>query len=135
MVENGIFTYLLARGDYSERRIYKLDIIEREPKDSVHYLERYLNHDEIKSGKALQSAKEDYQNISNKRRIKETLPIAWRRLLEEKDEILLELFADKAEDLCGYKPDLDLCSSFISDTINKMPIVAKFKTPSAKKTL
>jgi len=103
-----------GEGDYKERRIYKLDIIEREINDSVYYLNRYLNYERVKTGKAIDSAKKDYQNISQKRKIKEALPAAWKRLIEEKDEILLELLSEKVEDLCGYKPDLDLCSQFIT---------------------
>lgn len=115
-----------GEGDYKERRIYKLDIVEREIDDCVHYLTRYLNYERVKIGKAIKSAKKDYDNISQKRKIKEALPNAWERLIEEKDEILLELLSEKVEDLCGYKPDLDICFEFISaiqkNTLSKPPI-------------
>lgn len=102
-----------GEGDYQERRIFKLDIIEREINDSEYYLNRYLNYGRVKTGRAIDSAKKDYENISQKRKVKEALPNAWVRLIEERDEILLELLSEKVEDLCGYKPDPDLCAEFI----------------------
>lgn len=106
--------YLPAEeGEYQERRVYKLDVIERDPDDAAKYLERYLKYQKVVSGEALQAAKTDYQDISKTRKISATMPQAWARLLEERDELLLELLADKVEDLCGFKPELDTCSDFI----------------------
>jgi hypothetical protein len=113
--------YLPAEeGEYQERRVYKLDIVEREPEDISQYLERYLQYDRVCSGKALEAARSDYQDVSRRRKINATLPNAWNRLIEEKDEILLELLAEKVEDLCGYKPELDVCSQYI-DSISSVP--------------
>ena len=53
-------------------------------------------------------------------RIIEThLPKAWDGLLKDQDSLLLDLLAEKVEDLCGYKPDLDLCSKFLEIQIQK----------------
>jgi len=41
------------------------------------------------------------------------LPKAWSALLKEQDSLLLDLLAEKVEDLCGYKPDVDVCSQFL----------------------
>jgi hypothetical protein len=101
-------------GEYQERRVYKLDIIEREPTDVTRYFERYLKYDRVCSGQALEAARSDYQDVSRRRKIMETLPRAWARLIEERDEILLELLAEKVEDLCGYRPELEVCSQYIS---------------------
>jgi len=108
--------YLPAEeGEYQERRVYKLDIIEREPTDIARYFERYLKYDRVCSGEALEAARSDYQDVSRRRKIKATLPKAWVRLIEERDEILLELLAEKVEDLCGYKPEPEVCSQYISN--------------------
>jgi len=101
------------QGDYGERRVYKLDIFEREIDESATRLERYLNYHRTISGKAINAAREDYQNVARKRQIEDTLPVAWRRVIDEEDSILLELVADKAESLCGYKPDLDMVAQFL----------------------
>ena len=47
--------------------------------------------------------------------IAQTIPEAWRRIVEEPDELLIELFADKVESLCGYRPELEKLSNFIQE--------------------
>lgn len=106
------------QGRYDERRVYKLDLLERDAKEAVNRLERYLQYDKVCSGEALKSARADYQNVARDREIDSALPKAWGALLEEPDSLLLELLAEKTEDLCGYKPDLDMCSRFLSRSMN-----------------
>ncbi len=105
------------QGDYGERRVYKLDLVEREIEETVHRLERYLNYSAICSGAALKTAREDYQDVARQREIEKTLPRAWSKLIEEEDEILLELLADRVESLCGYKPDPDSVAGFLRHNV------------------
>jgi predicted type IV restriction endonuclease len=104
-------------GDYGERRVYKLDVVERETEESVFRLERYLKYDAVVSGAALSSARDDYRDVTRKRQISETLPQAWLKLVQEEDEMLIELIADRVESLCGYKPDPDSVATFLAKSI------------------
>lgn len=101
------------QGDYGERRVYKLDIVERDVEECVSRLERYLRHDAIASGAAIDAARQDYRNVARERQIVSTLPAAWDRLVEDEDEMLLEIVADKVENLCGFKPDPDTVARFL----------------------
>ncbi len=101
------------QGRYDERRVYKLDLLERDINEAVNRLERYLSYSNVCSGAALKAARSDYQNVARVRVIEENLPKAWIALLKEQDSLLLDLLAEKVEDLCGYKPDLDVCSQFL----------------------
>jgi len=105
------------QGRYDERRVYKLDLLEREIEEAVNRLKRYLLYERVCSGEALKSARSDYQNVARSREIEAVLPKAWNALLEDPDPLLLDLLADKAEDLCGYKPDLDGCSKFLTHSL------------------
>lgn len=105
------------QGDYGERRVYKLDIVERDIAECVSRLSRYLKYDAIVSGAAIEAAREDYRNVSRDRQMKATLPKAWAKLVEEEDELLLELVADRVESLCGFKPDPDTVARFLKDHI------------------
>jgi predicted type IV restriction endonuclease len=106
------------QGIYDERRVYKLDLLEREPEESVDRLRRYLEYDAVCSGKAIEAAREDYRNAAKERQIRATLPDAWTKLVEDRDELLLDLLADKVESLCGYKPDPDTVISFLRSHIS-----------------
>ena len=101
------------QGRYDERRVYKLDLLERDITEAKSRLERYLSYSNVCSGAALNSARSDYQNVARVRIIETNLPKAWEALLKDQDSLLLELLAEKVEDLCGYKPDLDVCSQFL----------------------
>jgi predicted type IV restriction endonuclease len=105
------------QGDYTERRVYKLDMVEREISESVVRLERYLSYAQVSSGAAIAAAREDYRNVSRDRQMLSTLPEAWLKLVAEEDELLLELLADKVENLCGFKPDIDTVARFLRDNV------------------
>ncbi len=101
------------RGLYEERRVYKIDLLEREVSEASERLRRYLGYERTSSGEALKAARSDYKNVARDREISEALPKAWKTLLEEQDSILLELLAEKVEDICGYKPDIEACGHFV----------------------
>ena len=98
------FFYPIGQGNYEKRRVYTLDLIETDDEESVRILNRYLNYELVCNGDAAKAIEEDYRKVSEDIQIKENLPEAWNDLMEEKDEILLDLVAEKVESLCGYKP-------------------------------
>ena len=105
------------QGDYTERRVYKLDMVERDVAESVTRLERYLSYAQVSSGAAIAAAREDYKNVSRSRQMLSTLPEAWAKLVAEEDELLLELLADKVESLCGFKPNVDTVARFLRENV------------------
>lgn len=105
------------QGRYDERRVYKIDLLERSIEEAESRLNRYLKYKNVSSGDALKAARSDYQNVARFRIIANNLPKAWDSLLNEQDSLLLELLAEKVEDLCGYKPDLDTCSKFLEEQV------------------
>jgi predicted type IV restriction endonuclease len=116
------------QGDYGERRVYKLDLLERDPQEAEAGLERYLGYEEVRSGRAIEAARKDYRNAARKRTAQRTLPEAWAKLVESEDDILVELLSDKVEDLCGVKPDPDAVAAFLrgqlSPRIETPPVAA-----------
>ena len=105
------------QGDYAERRVYKLDIVESDLSECTHRLNRYLKYDVILTGDAIAAARKDYGDVSRERQIKAALPQAWEQLVENEDELLLELVVDRVESLCGYKPDFNTVASFLKENV------------------
>jgi hypothetical protein len=116
------------QGRYDERRVYKLDLLERDISETKNRLERYLGYNNVCSGAALKAARSDYQNVARVRIIETNLPKAWDALLSEQDSLLLDLLAEKVEDLCGYKPDLDVCSHFLEKQVQNGQHLNKYKS-------
>lgn len=107
--------YLPAEeGHFEDRKVYKLDLVEMEAAECENRLSRYLSYQRTCSGEALKSAREDHKNLATNREIERAIPAAWQKLMEEQDSLLVELLADKVEDICGYKPGLDKVADFLS---------------------
>lgn len=132
-----------GQGDYNERRVYKLDLMEREVEESVRRLERYLKFEEVCSGGALSAAQDDYADIARAREIGKALPQAWLKLADDGYDLLLDLLAERAESLCGYKPDPDTVARFLAENIQlrstrpalpamTLPSVARESTVSSR---
>lgn len=92
------------QGNYSERRVQKLDLLEREAKDAAGVLERYLLAERVKSGAAHADARADYQSRARQRDAENAIPKAWRDLLSQPDELLIELIAEKVVSMIGFRP-------------------------------
>jgi len=119
------------QGEIGERRVYKLDIVEREIDEIVDRLERYLKYEAICSGSAIKAARADYQNVARERQIRATLPEAWGKLVAEEDDLLLELLGDRVEGLCGYKPDPDTVALFLRENVQLRGATVVTASPKA----
>jgi hypothetical protein len=125
------------QGDYGERRVYKLDIMERATQECARRLERYLLHSAVVSGAAIQAARDDYQNVSRQRQMMAALPRAWTQIIDDEDEILLEIVADRVENLCGFKPNPDMVAGFLKDWASgraAVPAQSRASTLDAKRS-
>jgi len=65
--------------------------------------------------------------VAQTRLIQAALPKAWQKLVEEKDDLLIDLSADQAAALCGYKPDFETVAHFLqaSLTFTEQPSSAR----------
>lgn len=102
-----------APGNYEERKVYNLDMLEREPRESEHRLQRYLAYKEVANGGALISARADHEDETKKRKAANSIPDAWGKLLDEKDEMILDLLSEKVESLCGHRPRSETVFSYL----------------------
>lgn len=123
------------QGAYHERCVYKLDLIARPVAESTRIFERYLKHEEVVSGDALENAKSDYRTVSRTRQIKDALPVAWQQILRDQDELLVDLIAERVATNCGFKPEPEVVADFIQKlTTTSFPAPAG-ATPTQTVTL
>lgn len=106
--------YLPAeQGSYEERRVYKLDLFERSPLEASEILVRYLGHKNVASGNALQAARKEYQSRNRRAQAKSAIREAWRELVENGDESLVELLSAAVESKVGILPDQNDVAEFL----------------------
>jgi hypothetical protein len=103
-----------APGSYDERLLYKLDLAERRTDEAVERLARYVGFERVRSGEVLRDAYKDYDDLHSKRVVRDALPRAWTQILGEPDALLVDLLAERAASLCGFKPPLELVAEFLA---------------------
>ena len=104
-------------GGYEERRVYKLDLLERDLGEVCQILRRYLEFGHVKSGEAMEAARNDYKDASQKRQAEDAIPKAWQDIVKEPDEFLIELLTEKTESICGFRPEVERIEEFIVKTL------------------
>lgn len=105
-------------GSYQDRRVYQLDVVERDTAESVSRFRRYLDRSRVAEGKALSDAQSDYHASASRRTADLTLPKAWAQLLSEPDGLILELLSERTEALCGHKPHEKDLESFLRGQVS-----------------
>ena len=119
-------------GKYEDRRVYKLDLLERDLGEVCEILRRYLEFERVKSGKAMEAARTDYRTASQKRQAVDAIPRAWQDLIEEPDELLIELLVEKTESICGFRPEVEQIEDFIVRALveKRIPLSDMISSPT-----
>jgi len=123
----------LHEGSWEQRKFYTIDILQQESKDIVSKLVNFLSKDNIGSGKAIQNAEAIYKGQQKLNILKETLPKAWNKIIDEADDLLIDLINETTEKLCGFKADTELVEQFLSRHKDHLIISATppIRTPSS----
>lgn len=100
-------------GSYEDRRVYRLQLDDREPAMCEQMLNRYLSRERVRDQSAFDDAQRDHRDAARRREAAGILPRAWRELTEDAHEQLVEALTDRAEALCGYKPGHDEVIRFL----------------------
>lgn len=106
-------------GSYEDRRVYQLDIVEREIAEIVQRFRRYLDRERVATGNALRDAQTDYHASASRRVAELTLPKAWAQILAEPDGLLIDILRERTEALCGHKPNDAALESFLCSQQSK----------------
>ena len=103
------FFYPSGLGDYDERRVYELNLIETDLEESAERLSKYLNYESIRTGNAINAIEIDHRESSMRRQIEEV----WTNFLRQ-ESALVELIAKEVESLHGYKPTAEQVLDFLN---------------------
>lgn len=97
--------YLPAmQGSYDDRRVYLLDIVERDVAESAERLKRYLDSESVTNGSAFDRARNDYSRARQRKETAAEIPRVWSQLARQADSVLVELISSEVESRTGYKP-------------------------------
>lgn len=117
VLTNGVLWWLylpLLQGSWEQRKFFTIDISKREAAIAADDFKKFLDRGAVADGSAVQQARLLHESHTKERQTKATLPRAWQQLLNEPDELLTELLADRVESLCGHKPVPDQIAEFLA---------------------
>jgi hypothetical protein len=120
-------------GSYDERRVFQLDLLERDEAEAELRFTRYLARGRIQSGSALSDASADYHDQAARRRAAEKLPQAWMDMLRGPDAELVRLLQDHVEGLSGHRPSDEAVASFLSSQSPGSVMLPKGGTPPSRR--
>jgi hypothetical protein len=108
--------YLPAmQGSYEQRRVYLLDLLERDPQESAERLTRYLAREAVADGSAFEHARRDYQRAKRQQETRAAMPGAWDNLVADAGgNRLVDLLSAEVESVCGFQPDADEVRAFLA---------------------
>jgi len=121
--------------DWRARKFYTIDIIQQESEDAVGKFVDLLSKEKVRSGDAIHKAEYIYKGRMKKVKIEETLPEAWEKIVNEPVPLLLDLLADTAEKLCGFKPEIDDVKKFLANRKSQFLISQEPAPPLVAKRL
>ena len=115
LTDGGEWSFYLpgAQGTYEDRRVYRLRLDERDPEECRSVRQRYLSRERVRSNAAYEDAQRDYRNAAGRREASSALPRAWSGLVAEPEDLLVDLMAERAEALCGFRPDTSDVLAFL----------------------
>jgi hypothetical protein len=120
--------YLPAeQGSYEDRCVYKLDLFKRTPRESTETLGRYLSRPRIETGEALETARGEYRSLNRRAQALSAIPEAWRELIENGNEDLVESLANAVERKAGVRPDNNDLTEFLA---NLRPLIVEASRPN-----
>jgi len=137
ILTNGVIWWFYLpwqEGSWEQRKFYTIDIVQQESEDIASKFINFLSKGNIGSGKAVQNAEEIYKGQQRLNILKDTLPGAWNKIIEEPDELLIDLINETTERLCGYKTDTEMIEQFLSRHKNHLIISATLPTKITRPT-
>jgi len=125
ILTNGViwlFYLPLYEGSWEQRKFYAIDIFQQATDDVASKFVSFLSKENLNNGEAVKNAEAIYKGQQKVNILKETLPKAWNKIVQEANELLIDLINDTTEKICGYKADSAMVEEFISKHKNSLII-------------
>lgn len=121
ILTNGItwwFYLPLNEGSWEQRRFFTADFSAQEPESISEKFIDLLSKKNIASWDALKNAEHLYRSRQRKDVLKDALPKAWYKLINDPDDRLIELIIETTEKLSGFRPEINDVEKFLQSVTN-----------------
>lgn len=125
ILTNGVtwwFYLPLYGGPFRQRKAYSIDIFQQGSADIASRFVDFLSKDNVSTGTAVENAEAVHKGQQKINTLKETLPKAWNKIIEQADDLLIDLISDTTEELCGFRADSQLVEEFLATHKERLTI-------------
>lgn len=120
-------------GQAASRRFAELRIGGLPHQQVADELEAYVGKANLNSGEAERRAKDALSKLQEAERLKTEMPRVWRRMLDEPDQELVDLFAGRVHKTVGLRPSPEVATAVLrGEPIDAVP--ARTPSPAPKGT-
>ena len=110
----------LQAGSWKQRRFLTIDLEAQEPAVVERRFLDYLSLERVGSGQAVNDAEDLVESQQRAEIIGKAIVDAWNHIVETPDELLVDLIAETAERICGFKPEPELVGQFLSRLVRAL---------------
>jgi len=146
ILTNGItWWFYLPKGDgnWEQRRFFTVNLSEQEPTSTAEMFTNLLSKENVASGDAIKRAEHLHEKSQRTKHIKEALPKAWYKIINDPDDLLVELLIETTANLSGFRPEISDIEEFLQkgryDIIPKAgaltPPVSQKPTPPLRQSI
>ncbi len=122
----------LQTGNWEQRRFLTIDVESQEPHVVEQRFIEHLSVEKVSTGEAVSSAEELVRSQQRTEITGKAIIEAWKQIVETPDEILVDLMAETAERICGFKPETDRILEFLSQQAH--PLVNALSRSEGRQT-
>ena len=118
ILTNGItwwFYLPLNEGSWEQRRFFTADFLQQDQTAIAETLIVLLSRENIASGDALKTAEHLYKGRQKRNILRDALPKAWYKILNDPDDLFVELLIETTEKISGFRPEIEDVEKFIID--------------------
>jgi hypothetical protein len=118
ILTNGItwwFYLPLNEGSWEQRRFFTADFLQQDQNAIAETLIDLLSRKNIASGDALKKSEHLYTGRQKRNILRDALPKAWYKILNDPDDLLVELLIETTEKISGFRPEIEDVEKFIID--------------------
>lgn len=109
-----------GEGMWTKRKFYSIDLREQTPEEITQKFSDFLSKANIVSGQAANTARSLLESHTKESKIKQAMPEAWNKIMNDPDDSLVDLVASMTERLCGHRPPSEQVARFIEEQMQEV---------------
>lgn len=139
ILTNGItwwFYLPLNEGSWEQRRFFTADFSEQESESIAERFIDLLSRKNVASGAAIKNAEQLYTSRQKTDILKQALPKAWHKIINDPDDLLVELLIEATEKLSGFRPEISDVEKFLRNapqaTVSRPEVLPRPAAPKPR---